>query len=387
MVKKFLIAVPIALGLLVTLVLCIWWLHGDRGMVSIEDARVKGEMVVMSASVAGRVCMASVREGQRVEVGQEVVRLEEVDFQGQVEAASAALRAAEAETSEAESLLELDRRKLREEVDRETAALERARAGVGLSGKRSDQGRASSLGRQSGPSNRGYIYYESRPSVGPGPWGDGREKDYTSRREAGNVGAEIQEREARLRAAAARGQELDARERRVELLRARSAEARVTLESASRRLAAATVIAPVGGTVVWRAVNEGEMVSPGRPLAVLVDMNRLWVEAPIGEALLAQIRPGQIANLKVKAFPDKTFAGTVAGIGTAVDPKRLDLPDGRREESFTGETGRFLVKIEVPNEEGLLKPGMQVSVRIALKTEKGESDVRFGKVPPPGGPQ
>jgi len=106
--------------------------------------------------------------------------------------------------------------------------------------------------------------------------------------------------------------------------------------------------APIGGVVLERLVTPGTAVTPGTPLFVVSDLGTLWVLAEIDERRIAQVAVGQPAAIRVSAYPDDTFAGRVTFVGDTVNPR----------------TRRVLVRCEVPNPEGRLKPEMFATVTL-----------------------
>ena len=103
------------------------------------------------------------------------------------------------------------------------------------------------------------------------------------------------------------------------------------------------VRAPIAGQVVEREVTPGELVGPDdESLLVLADLSTVWVLADVAEAKLATLGVGSPASLDVPAMPGRTFEGTVTYVSPLVS-------EGTR-------TARL--RVEVPNPDGLLRPGM-----------------------------
>ncbi len=137
-------------------------------------------------------------------------------------------------------------------------------------------------------------------------------------------------------------------------------KARTDLDSARQRLADATVRAPVAGTVLSQTVTVGQViasattsVSGGTTLLTMADLNRIRMRALVSETDIGSVRPGQSATVTVDAFPQRPFNGTVEKIE----------PQAVIQQSVT----MFPVLVSIPNEGGLLLPGMngQVAMLIA----------------------
>lgn len=145
-------------------------------------------------------------------------------------------------------------------------------------------------------------------------------------------------------------------ESQLALARARLNEALKGLEHCEDQLSDAVTRAPFDGVVVGKYVNEGEIVSPmaPRPMIWLMDISRVYVEAEVPEKRFAQIKPGQSAVIAVDGLPGRVFSGRVVLVKPFVNPV----------------SRTFLVKIEIPNPEMLLKSGMFARVKIEVKSIK-----------------
>ncbi|GLS46245.1 efflux RND transporter periplasmic adaptor subunit [Methylobacterium brachythecii] len=110
--------------------------------------------------------------------------------------------------------------------------------------------------------------------------------------------------------------------------------------------------APRDGVVVERNVSDGMRAKSGDTLFRLVDHSRVWVLVDITERDLAAVAEGQKATVRVRTFPDRAFGGTV----TRIYPH---LAMGTR-------TARL--RIELPNPNGDLRPGMFADAEITTGT-------------------
>ncbi len=146
--------------------------------------------------------------------------------------------------------------------------------------------------------------------------------------------------------------------------------ARALLESARRRLAywdiapddvrrieetgevtkTLTLRAPASGVVVEKNVVEGDRVTPGMAAYRIADLSRVWIEADVFERDLGLVREGQHAMVRFEAFPGEVFHGAVTYVYPTV--------------SMDSRTGR--VRLELPNAEGRLRPGMYARVDLDI---------------------
>jgi len=109
--------------------------------------------------------------------------------------------------------------------------------------------------------------------------------------------------------------------------------------------------APIGGVVVAKNVKEGDYVKTGESLFKIVDLSRLWAYLDAYESDLPWLRYGQDVAFTVEAIPGTTFHGQIAFIEPEVDPKTRTVP----------------IRVNVPNPDGQLKPGMFVRATVASR--------------------
>ncbi len=124
------------------------------------------------------------------------------------------------------------------------------------------------------------------------------------------------------------------------------------------------VTTPIAGTIIERAVTVGTTVTAATPLFVVSDLSRLWAMAEVNEGQLGQLAEGQSVALAVSAYGDETFEGRVKAIGATVDPT----------------TRRVVVRIDIPNPKGRLKPNMFASVVLSSGVARDRVVVPTGAV-------
>jgi len=109
--------------------------------------------------------------------------------------------------------------------------------------------------------------------------------------------------------------------------------------------------APVGGVVVSKNVKEGDYVKTGEPLFKIVDLSTLWAYLDAYESDLPWLRYGQDVSFTVETRPGETFHGQIAFIEPEVNSKTRTVP----------------LRVNVPNPDGKLKPGMFVRGIVASR--------------------
>lgn len=102
------------------------------------------------------------------------------------------------------------------------------------------------------------------------------------------------------------------------------------------------------GVVIEMMARAGMRFMPGETLFQIADLSNVWVVASVFEQDLGFVRPGQEAAVSVAAYPGRTFNGRVTFVYPTVD----------------AETRTARIRIELPNEDGLLKPDLYGTVEI-----------------------
>ena len=130
-------------------------------------------------------------------------------------------------------------------------------------------------------------------------------------------------------------------------------------------LAKSTVLAPIDGTVLVKAIEQGEFLPVGGTIGVLVDLSRLELKVFIREKDIGKVRLNDQARVRVDAFPDRYFEGTVIRVDQKAQftPREIHMPEERTRMVFG-------VTLRVENPDGVLKPGMPADSWILWK--KGE---------------
>lgn len=128
--------------------------------------------------------------------------------------------------------------------------------------------------------------------------------------------------------------------------------ARAQARVLDRRVARTTVRAPIGGILDDRMVEVGSMVSPGTPVAHVLDVDTVKVVGGVPERYAADIDRGAEVMVSVSALDGREYTGTVDFVGAAVE----------------GGSRTFQIEVVVRNPGLGIKPGMVADVRIARRT-------------------
>lgn len=128
-----------------------------------------------------------------------------------------------------------------------------------------------------------------------------------------------------------------------------------------RRIQDATIDSPARGIISERYVELGEMASPGSLLFSIIDLQDIWIMAYVSEKNLGRVQLGQTGYVFVDSFPKEKFPGKVTYISPEAEftPKNIQTKEERVKLVYG-------VKVQVKNDEELLKPGMPADVFIEL---------------------
>ena len=288
----------------------------DRGLLVSGNIETH-ESVVAFKSVQSRVIQLPFDEGQWVEAGTLLARLDAADYQQQVAIDQAALRMRRAALASAEQSLEAARSTVLADVaDQELRTLNRRRIGT--------------------------------------LWEEG----IASRDEFDRVDTALKQSDASLQ----RDRALTAaRAHDIEVARANVRAAREQLRLARTLLGYTVLRAPFAGVILVRQAELGEVMLPGTPVVTLADLDHVWLRAYVRETDLGRIRWGQEAIIRTDTYPDRRYAGRISFISSQAEftPKSVETHAERV-------TLVYRIRIDVENPGHELKPGMPADATIDL---------------------
>ena len=304
------------------------------------SGHVEADDVQIAPEVGGRVLELKVAEGDRVNQGDLIARLDTRDTE-------LALQRAGADRAQADAQLRLLIAGSRPEDIRQAAAqatasrAEVAAAEADLAHAEADLDRYDALLRAKAGSRKARDDAQMRRDVAQENLRAAKERAQAS-----------QEAAARVKAGS-RPQEIQA-------ARARLAGADAQIATYQKALADATIAAPVGGVVTEKLVNVGELVAPRTPLVVITDQDHAWGEVFVDEPIVPRVKLGQPATVITDA------GQSIPGKLTYISPRAEFTP---RNVQTAEERSRLVyrVKVSVNNTSGVLKPGMPVEAEIQLQ--------------------
>lgn len=135
----------------------------------------------------------------------------------------------------------------------------------------------------------------------------------------------------------------------------------VELAQAQRDLKDARLYAPDEGVIENRLLEPGDMASPQKPVFTMALVDPIWVRAYVPEPQLGKLRHGMQAAVTTDSYPGKSYDGWIGFISPAAEftPKPVETQDVRTQLVYE-------VRVFVRNPQGELRLGMPATVTVSL---------------------
>jgi HlyD family secretion protein len=291
------------------------------------SGNIEAHESLVSFKVQGRIVDLPVEEGQSVEPGTLLARLDDADY----------------------------RQKIR--IDEANVHVRESNLALVLAGTREQEVKASEqtmLDAQADLQQKKIDYERAQRLFG---------KDEVSAQDRDLAETARKRAEATFQAAQQRYSQAveGSRKEDIAIARANVAEASATLGLSRVNLDYATLRAPAGGVITVRQAELGEVVVPGTPVVTLADLDHIWLRAYLAEPDLGRIRWGQEATVTTDTYPGKQYRGRVSFISSTAEftPKSVQTYKERV-------TLVYRIKIDIDNPNHELKPGMPADAHINL---------------------
>ncbi|RMF22516.1 MAG: HlyD family efflux transporter periplasmic adaptor subunit [Cyanobacteria bacterium J083] len=362
------------------------------------SGRIEGYETDVGTKVAGRVESVSVREGNEVSQGQILVKLDDEEVEAQLEGVKAELIAAQKREKQAQLQIDVLQSKIRQaelnlqQTTEETAGrIEEAKANLAATQAQLVKAQAA-LKEARSELNLAKVErdrYQQLLEDGAVPQ-DTFDQAQT-RWEKAQANLELQKAEvdaARKQVIAAQGilqqaqtsrlnpeissAELDSlrkqliqAESQLEVAQSEIAKVKAQQKEIEARLGYLNIVSPIAGVVIARSVEPGEVVTTGKTLLSLIDLNNVYLRGYIPEGEIGKVRVGQKARVYLDSYPDRPFNAKVTEIDTQASftPENIYFPEDRVKQVFG-------VKLDIENPDGFAKPGMPADAEIILAGEE-----------------
>lgn len=297
------------------------------------------EEAVVNTTIPATIARLLVDLGDRVQAGQVVAEMDPRELDLGVEQAQASLDAARDALARSQAQVDASAAQLtqvRESRRALVAAIQRTEAA--LEETRLNQERTATLAAQA-------LVAQRDVDVARTQYAAAQAAHETAQVELSQFPARMRVAESQLQSdrSAVRVAESDLRRREADLSLAR------------KKLADLTLRAPIAGSVARRHLNAGQHVPEDTAVFTLVRSDPLKFTGTVAEHAALAVHPGQVVRVRVEPLPGRQFQGRVVRVSPSVD--------------VTSRTVQ--VEAEVPNPEGLLKPGLFARASVVLRQDQG----------------
>jgi membrane fusion protein, multidrug efflux system len=331
-----------------------------------DDAYVRGDLTPLSTKVAGIVQNVKVSDFQQVRKGDPLVELEDSDFLAQLAQATAAVEAARAAIEDNRRQRQLEDAR----IDRALAGVDQAHAQIAAA-QNSEAAAQADVVRTQKERKRQEALLGTNSST--------PQKVEQVVADEQRFAAQFASREADVEQAKAllHSNELaaEAERRTKSVLESQEVQliADLHAKEAARTVAQVNlgytkIAAPADGTVGERQVRPGQLVSPGTQVIAFVS-NIKWVQANYRETQLTNMKVGDLAEIRIDAYPGKVFLGKVIEIAPASGSQFALLPPDNATGNYTKVVQRIPVKIafDDSNIATALRPGLSVIATVRTR--------------------
>ncbi len=316
----------LSVALLVLAAIAAWWLWLrpaplPAGLIQ-ANGRIEGDHYTVAGKVPGKISSLLAREGDAVEQGQILARLDDAEVRAKVEQAKAAVQAMEAQRDAARTALATLKAQIPLQVDTARAGVAHAKAA--LAAARAGEQQAARDAKRFAEMLKRKTVERHRAEEAELAW-------KVAKAESATAEAAVTQAEKALAEAELGWQQVKAKEQEVAALEAQLAQTLAALAEAVSVLDDLSIRAPAGGIITTRIADEGEVVAAGSPLFDIVDLDRLYLKVYIPEKVIGKVRLGLPARIYTDAFADESFPATVRYIASQAEftPKEVQTPDER----------------------------------------------------------
>jgi membrane fusion protein, multidrug efflux system len=400
--KKHKLRLALAGGLLVAVAVGTYAYFHYRDRISTDDAQVDAHIAPIAPKISGNIVEILVNDNQQVKAGDVLLRIDPRDYQARVDQYRAALTAAQSQAagartavpwtsattasgaSAAEAQLaaaNADFEHMKVQYER-AASSEIAMAEADVEAKRAtaeraqaDLARMEPLAAKDEISKLQFDSYKAAARVAESDLNSAQQKVINAQRQAQSSKADVEASAARINAAKASVEQAQANRQQVQISSAQAGsasaailQAKANLDAAELQLSYATIVAPIDGVVTKKNVQLGQIVQPGQSLLTIVPSQDVWITANFKETQLANVQPGQRAEIYVDMY-GRPFEGRVDSIASATGSKQSLLPPENATGNFVKIVQRIPVKIVLVGTppEFVFRPGMNAEATILTK--------------------
>jgi membrane fusion protein (multidrug efflux system) len=379
----------VVLAAVVAVIVAGYWgvRYATAGRESTDDAQVAVDMVPIATRVGGPIVALPVIDNQAVKAGDLLAQIDPVEYENKSKQAEALLLAAKAQADAADAQVAIMDASSRGGLSTARAALSGTTASVAgadaqiqaarafVAKTQADADKAENDLRRAQSLRKDDAIPQAQVDALTSAAASARAA--VAQAQAQLAAAEDGKRSAQTRIAEAEGRVVQsspveaqraAAKANADLAHARVASAEAALEEARLQLSYTKIVAPRDGHVSRVAVRVGQLVQPAQTITnVLPDST--FLTANFKETQVGEIRPGQMATVKLDAFPTRTFSAKVDSVAFGTGAQFSLLPPDNASGNFVKVVQRVPVKlvwIDLPSDVRL-EAGLSADVTVHLK--------------------
>ncbi|HET9343149.1 MAG TPA: HlyD family secretion protein [Candidatus Eremiobacteraceae bacterium] len=397
--RRFLIPIGIIVAI-VGIIFGVRYLIYAAHHVSTDDAQIGGDITTISARVKGQVVGVYVHENQVVHKGDKLLKIDDSDYLIAIAQAKAALAQALAAQKAAVQGVPLQSAVTAAQTAQAEAGIAQAsgQTQAANAGVVAAEGKLAAAQAQANAATADAVKAQhdldrakqlvAEGAIPRSQW-DAAQAAYdnaianqqsaqhdVSIAQAGITQASAAAQQAQAGIAAGNAQLLQAQTGNqttdIKVSQAQTASAQVTaaraaLASAELQLSYTNVTAPIDGVISKKSVDVGDMLAVSQPVMAIASTNDLYVVANLKETQITNVRVGQPVEIKVDAYPGRTFTGKVLSLSAATGATFALIPPDNASGNFTKVVQRLPVRTSIDassDPEHMLKQGLSAEISI-----------------------
>jgi membrane fusion protein, multidrug efflux system len=360
-----------------------WWMM-TRGLEDTDDAQLDGDVVNVPARTSGVITAVHFADNQNVKAGALLAEIDSAPATAKLAQAEAELASAQASFDSAAVQAKLTGTNARGQQSVAQASLRGAKVNISTTQQeiaqadaqlavatasfnkaQLDLNRANELIKANAVPQANVDAAKAAFDGAQASVAQAKARAASARASTDEVAARISEANARYAQAATVPQQIADADAKAKVAAARVQTAKAQRDLAALELSYTKIFAPHDGVVSKRAINVGQMVTPGTSIVALVPTSELWVTGNFKETQLEHMKPGQKATIKVDAYGLK-LDGVVESFSAATGARFTLLPPDNATGNYTKIVQRVPVRVAIKNlPTGLmLRPGLSVDLTV-----------------------
>jgi len=354
-----------------------------------DDAVVEADIVAVTARVPGLVSAVSVTDNQTVKAGDQILQLDTADLSARVAQARAELLTAQAQAAGAHAQEHVVAANARgglesaqaqesasgsavQAADAQIAAAQAAVLRSEAEAEKADRDlvRAKELVASDAIARQQLDAAQLASDAAHAALRQAQANVTAAQEARRSAESRVAEAHARVAQTAPVGQQIVAAKSAASLGDARVAAAEAALKLAELQLSYTKVTAPADGLVTQLTARVGGLVQAGQPLAQLVPA-KTYVVANFKETQIDKMRPGNKAEIRIDAYPGRTFDATVESLAGGTGSRFSMIPPDNASGNFVKVVQRIPVRLAWKSEPDVaLKAGLSADVTVFVDDGK-----------------